>query len=84
MLLEERNINFNNALSILRLVETSIKSGDYTLDLVKVKKVDSSSIAIFLACVRLSQKQGQCFKLINSPVFFGKLVNLYGLKKLFE
>lgn len=84
MLVKETEIDFKNARALLEEGLVAVHKGDGEIDLQNVKKVDSSAIALALDWLRCAEKLGKPLKLINRPDSFNKLIELYGLSKVFE
>ncbi len=82
MVIEQKEILFTNVLEVSKAANKAIDNGDGLLDFQKVKRVDSSAIALVLDLLRRSQTKGLCLTISNPPESFTRLVGLYGLNGL--
>ncbi len=78
MLVNETKVTRGNATEIKSKVIAAAERGDAVLDWAGAQVVDSSSVAIVLAWIRVLQKKNLTPQLVNVPEKMVSLMRLYG------
>lgn len=84
MVLDEKELNLNNAATVSQRGCAAIAAGTEEIDLSSLNSVDSAAVAVLLAWQRQAQKQSRSLHLLAAPASLVSLISLYGMQDFFE
>ncbi len=84
MVLDEKELNLNNAVSVSQRGCAAIAAGAEEIDLSSLDSVDSAAVAVLLSWQRQAQKQSRSLRLLAAPASLLSLISLYGMQDFFE
>ncbi len=75
-------ITVETAGTLLRELKPRIAAKVETLDFSRIEAVDSTILAVILACIREARQQGYALRITGLPVSVRTLADLYGVASL--
>lgn len=81
-MLVEGPLNLETVTPLVESGATLIAAGVQVVDLARATDVDSSAVALLLEWTRRARSAGRPLAIVNAPVAFRSLVELYGVVAL--